>query len=314
VSSITDDTLSLEEGLHRIADAFSDSEKEFNTRKQELIIIGDFIGGAALREQIWNYLAVCETTDDEKIEYYREKLVALVEESYRNPNEKLNLELDDLWRKFHTAFSEHFAIKHDSVMKSHYLQDTFKEILAGDQWWEFTNLSRLTIFQKVYWKEAQKINRQIKDLNCRFEVTEMLKGQPFCACSFNLAQIREWENLPAAFEEIIMRGRRSYRRILQMLSQTIISSVEHFASENTDEDFSKAAAHLIEIFSQGKEIPLLNNHELVILQRIFESLPTSPLVSILPPAEDSFLSGEELRLQVNDWLDNLPSEPVLMKF
>jgi len=142
----------------------------------------------------------------------------------------------------------------------------------------------------------------------------MLTTQPFCACSFNLAQMWEWENLPLALEEIITRGRRSYRRILQMLNQTIVTSVEHFANENTDEEFLEATFNLIEVFKNGKEIPLLTNHELVILQKIFEALPTSPLVSISPPAEESFLSGEELRFQVNDWLDNLPSEPVLLKF
>ena len=314
VTAISDDSLPLEEGLHRIADAFSDSEKEFFTRKKDLIIIEDFISGAAMREKIWNYLAVCETTSDERIEDKRERLVALIEEGYANPNEKLNTELDDLWEKYHARFSEHFAIKHDSVMKAHYLQDKFKEILQSDEWWEFVSLSQLTIFQKVYWKEAQRIHRQIKDLNCRFDVSEMLKTQPFCACSFNLAQIWEWENLPSALEEIITRGRRSYRKILQMLSQTIITAVEHFAGQHNDEDFLNAAVRLIDIFKDNQEIPLLSNHELVILQTIFESLPTSPLVSVRPPTEESYLSGEELRFQVNDWLDNLPSEPVLMKF
>jgi hypothetical protein len=73
----------------------------------------------------------------------------LIEDSYANPNKKLNEELGGLWSDFHSAFSEHFTVKHDSVMKSHYLQDKFKEILESDEWWEFVNLSRLTIFQKL---------------------------------------------------------------------------------------------------------------------------------------------------------------------
>jgi hypothetical protein len=314
VRAICEDSLALEKGLNRIADAFSDSEKEFFTRRKDLTIIEDFIGGAGTRDKIWNYLAICEATGDEKIEQRRAKLIRLVEDSYANPNKKINAELGSLWSDFHSAFSEHFTVKHDSVMKSHYLQDKFREILESNEWWEFVNLSRLTIFQKTYWKEAQRIHRQVKDLNCRFDVTAMLKSQPFCACSFNLAQIWEWENLPSALEEIITRGRRSYRKILQMLNQTIVASIENFAAENTDEEFLNAAINLIEIFKEDKEIPLLSNHELIILQRIFESLPTSPLVLVKPPAEESFLSGEELRFQVNDWLDNLPSEPVLLKF
>ena len=314
VRAIANDSLTLEKGLNRIADAFSDSEKEFFTRRKDLAIIEDFISGAGTREKIWNYLAICEATNDEQIEQRRAQLMRLIEDSYANPNKKLNEELDGLWSDFHSAFSEHFTVKHDSVMKSHYLQDKFKEILESDEWWEFVNLSRLTIFQKTYWKEARRIHRQVKDLNCRFDVAEMLKTQPFCACSFNLAQIWEWENLPSALEEIITRGRRSYRKILQMLSQTIVASIENFAAEHNDEEFLNAAVNLIEIFKDNREIPLLTNHELIILQRIFESLPTSPLVSVKPPAEESFLSGEELRFQVNDWLDNLPSEPVLLKF
>lgn len=314
VKAVLDDTLSLEEGLHRIAEAFSDSEKEFHTRRKDLIVIEDFISGAAMREKVWNYLAICETTQDEQIEYQREKLIALIEDGYANPSSLLNRELETLWSKYHRRFSEYYAIKHDSVMKSHYLQKKFKEILEGDEWWEFVNLSHLSIFQKVYWKEAQRIQRQVKDLNCRFDVVDMLQTQPFCACSFNLAQIWEWENLPSALEEIITRGRRSYRKILQMLSQTITSSVEHFARENKEAEFSEAAAHLLEVFRHNAEIPLLTNQELVILQKIFEALPTSPLVSVSPPAEESFMSGEEVRFQVNDWLDNLPSEPVLLKF
>jgi len=36
-------------------------------------------------------------------------------------------------------------------------------------------------------------------------------------------------------------------------------------------------------------------------------------VTINFATEGSFLSGEELRVQVNDWMDDLPSEPVLLK-
>jgi len=314
VRAIADDTLSLEEGLHRVADAFSDSEKDFHSRRKDLTVVRDFISGADRREKIWNYLAICETTDDEKIEYYREKIAALIESGYAAPSDKINAELNELWHGCHTRFSEYFAVKHDSVMKSLHLQDKFKEIFESDEWWEFAGLSRLTIFQKIYWKEAGRIQRQVKDLNCRFDVREMLKTQPFCACSFNLAQMAEWESLPVALEEIITRGRRSYRRILRMLDQTVIAAIQSFAAADTNKEFTEALQHLTEMFGEGREIPLLNNQELMVLENIFDILPTSPLITIKPPTEESFLSGEELRHQVNDWLNNLPSKPVLLKF
>jgi hypothetical protein len=63
VRAIANDSLTLEKGLNRIADAFSDSEKEFFTRRKDLTIIEDFISGAGTREKIWNYLAICEANE-----------------------------------------------------------------------------------------------------------------------------------------------------------------------------------------------------------------------------------------------------------
>ena len=191
ISTILDNSISLEEGLYRIADAFSDSEKEFFVCTKDLVVLEDFINGVEIREKVWAYLAVCETTQDEKTEYFRAKLSDIVEESYTNPNEILNREMENLWQTFRPRFAEHFALQHDLIMKSHHLQAQFDEILQSDEWWEFENLSRLTVFQQVHRQEVQKIRRQFRELDCRFDVREMLKTHPFCACSFNLAKIEE---------------------------------------------------------------------------------------------------------------------------
>ena len=58
VSAILEKTVSLEEGLHRLADAFSDSEKEFLARSNDLVILEDFINGIGKRNQIWSYLVL----------------------------------------------------------------------------------------------------------------------------------------------------------------------------------------------------------------------------------------------------------------
>lgn len=312
-AAILDDTVSLEEGLHRIADAFSDSEKEFSARRDDLVVLGDFIKGVGKRERIRNYLAICETTEDANLEVTREKLVSVIEESYLRPNSRLNDEMENLWQNFHSQFADYFAMKHDLVMKSHLMREKFDEFRRSDEWWEFENLSRLTVFQKTYWKEARQHYRQLKELDCRFEVRTMLKTQPFCGCSFKLARSRHWEELPAALEETVARGRANYRGVLWKLKDTLVSLFEHFIVEMKDEDFTKTARHLIEIFKSTHPIPLLTNGDLVVLQKVFDDLPTAPLLQITLPSDESFLSREELRVQLNDWLEDLPNEPVLLK-
>lgn len=277
VGTILEEAVSLDEGLHRIADAFSDSEKEFFARTKDLVVLEDFINGIGKREEFLAYLAVCETTEDEKIEYFREKLLQLFDTSYSDPNETFNREVESLWQTFHTRFTEHFAVKHDLVMKSHHLQEKFDEIMRSDEWWEFESLSRFHIFPTARWKEAQNICRRLRDLDCRFEVREMLKTHPFCACPFSLQQIRDWEKLPQNLHETINQGRKVYRNGLQMLGDTLIPLIKQFAVENEIEEFSGAVEHLIEVLRDDAEIPLLTNEELIILQKVFETNAFSPV-------------------------------------
>ena len=312
-AAILDDSLSLEEGLHRIADAFSDSEKELETRQNDLRVLKDFIEGAGRREKIRQYLAIGETTDDENLESLRDQLVMLIETGYFNPSGEINARLDETWQKFHAQFADYFALKHDLVMKSHLTREKFAEFRRSDEWWEFETLSRLTIFQRTYWKEARGLYRQLKELDCPFDVRTMLKTQPFCGCSFSPARARHWESLPAALEETVARGRANYRGVLWKLKDTLVSLFEHFIEQEHDAEFTTTARHLIGIFKSNEPIPLLNNNDLVALQKVFDDLPTAPLLQIKLPGDESFLSREELRVQLNDWLEDLPNEPVLLK-
>ena len=271
VKLILDESISLEEGLHRIADAFSDSEKEFFGCAKNLIVLEDFINGAAKREKIWSYLAICETTQDEKIEYFREKLLKIIDESYANPSENLNREMENLWQTFHARYAEHFSIKHDTIMKSHHLQEQYNEILRSDEWWEFENLSRLPIAQQNYWTEAQKICRQFKELDCRFDVREMLKTHPFCACSFNLSKIRSWEKLPLKLQETIDDGRESCRNAVRSLSESLMPLIEQFSAQNKDNEFAEASLHLIKILEGSEAARFFDNNQLIILRKVFES-------------------------------------------
>ncbi|HXG85903.1 MAG TPA: DUF6079 family protein [Pyrinomonadaceae bacterium] len=276
-AAIVEDSISVEEGLHRIADAFGDSEKEFFAGTKDLVVLEDFINGVATRLKIKNYLTLCENTPDETIENCREKLSAVAEQSYLNPNEILNREMEELWKNFHEKFAAYFASEHDAALKSPQLKTRFDEILGGDGWWEFETLSRLPVFDKKYWNEAGSIRRRLTELDCRFEVREMLEIHPFCACSFNLTKSREWANLPAALERTIDRGRRNYMETLRLMGQTLILLIEQFAENNDEKEFAEAATHLTQILkSDGDHAPLTNN-ELIILQKTIEVLPAVQL-------------------------------------
>jgi hypothetical protein len=313
VESVLARAISLEEGLQRVADAFSDSEEEFYFCAKNLVVLEDFISGLGLRKRIWEYLALCEATKDENIEELRYKLLNLLEEVTTNPSETLNGELDRTWQGFFERFIDYFAIKHDTIMKSHLLQEKFDKIMVSDEWWEFENLSHLPVFHKHYWNKAQELCGHFKELDCGFDVKEMLKSHPFCACSFSLMQIEEWEKLPAALSEIIANGRRSYRKTLKILSETLIPLLEDFVSLGREAEFTTAAENLINIFSGKAEFRLLANNELIILNKVTQNMSSSPLLQVSLPNEAGFQTRSELQRQLDEWVIQLPSEPCLLK-
>jgi hypothetical protein len=313
VEEVLSDGITLEEGLQRVADAFSNSEKEFLDRTKDLMRLEDFINGADLRETVYEYLAVCEITQDETIEALREKLLEFINEMSIAPSEIVNRELERLWQLFQEKFSEHFAVKHDTVMRAHHLQEKFDEMMRSDEWWEFENLSALPVFQKNHWDRAEKICRRFRRLDCRIEVREMLKKYPFCACSFRISQMKEWENLPRDLTETVERGRQSYRKTLLILRETLVPLLVYLSEHTKQAEYAQAAANLVQIFERGGEIPLLSNAELIILEKAVKAMPASPMLNVEIPLESGYLNREEWREKFSEWLDELPSEPVLVK-
>lgn len=313
ISLISNKTLSIEEGIQRIIDSFFDSEKEFQRHSKELIILRHFIEGADLRQMIWAYLAVCESTPDEEIEALRERLFYLIGRGAASPNAEENVEIRLTWENFHTKYSDFFAAKHDTVMKSHFLQEKFDEIIKSDQFWEFENLSKLPIFQTHFRRKTDKILRQFAEFDCSFDVRENLKSHPFCACSFNLAKINEWESLPKTLFSTIEAGRKSYRRTLLMLSKVLVEKLESFARNTDNQEFVVAAADLIEMFEMKKAIPFLSMNQIIILGDVLENIDSSTLLEVEVPKIDGLQNSNEIRERFDFWLGELPEQPVLLK-
>lgn len=313
VESLIEGGISLEECVQRIVDAFSDSREEFLICSNKVTLLEDFVSAVALRKKIWSYLTICESSRDENIEGLHTTLLELVGKIAENPRASLNREVETLWQSFHSKFSEHFAIKHDTVMKSHHLQEKFDEIMRSDEWWEFENLSSLPVFQQKHWQGARRLHRQFRELDCHFNVRELLKDHPFCACSFRLSQVEEWENLPERMRKIIEEGRKSYRQTISLLTPVLIPLLQAHASSERLTEYSEAAANLANTLKNEQPLRLLSNAELIVLGKVLQSIPPNPLLSVALPTAESFVSREDLRAKLTDWLDKLPDEPYLLK-
>jgi hypothetical protein len=279
IKAALDGSISLEECINRIADTFSDSEEQFQRAKSELVVIDSFIKGTPSRAQILSYLSGCEVTDVDEIEEMREQLYQLVDGSYWNPSDASNRELGYLWIKFQRDFADHFAARHDAVMRSHSLQAKYHEILRSDDWWEFENLARISFFDPKPAAAIVDIQRKFDELDCNFAVREALQERPFCKCSFGIANERKWEALPETLSGAILRALRVYRRSLIEERQAISPLLQQIERESSDEVVSGAAAVLLNSLSKGEDMPRFSLAELHVLQR---ALGTTGDTSALP--------------------------------
>ncbi len=313
IGAFCDDTVSLEEALERIADSFSNSDSEFDVREKELVALVSFIKSASLRESIWAYLAVCEITRDDKIEEMRRSILDLMENGYNDPNVETNKEISNLWKDFHSAYADYFAIKHDSIMKSHQLQEKFDEFTKSDEWWEFESLSKMPPFQNVHWKEAQSILAQLRELDCSFDVRELVKSHPFCACSFNLSRISEWEQLPDRLADLVAAARASYRKTLKLIKPDLISRLEQFLKDEPDQEFAKLAVELKGLFEKDKNVEMFSTGQLIILHKVLNTGQPSKMVVTELPDKSGVHTAAGLSASLGEWLNTLPAEPVQLR-
>jgi hypothetical protein len=180
--------------------------------------------------------------------------------------------MDSLWENFHKQYTDYFVVNHDVVMKSQILQEQYDEIKRSDEWWEFENLSVIEALPDFYWKDVSDLCRRFKELNCRFNVREMLKTHPFCGCSFTLSQAEQWEVLPQTLNAKLAIGRAAYRKMLRKSNDVLFPLIREFAGNSRGEGFTEAADKLIQALSDDSETTPFDTTQLIILQDVCQSL------------------------------------------
>lgn len=293
IREILADTISLEDGLLRIADAFSDSETVYDSCKNDFTALEDFVNTVEKRGEISIYLAVCGATENSELENTREKLLQVIDKIYFNPDKTLSGEMDALWKEFHESYTEHFTINHDLVMKSQLLQEQYNEIRRSDEWWEFEGLASIDALPDFYWKEVREISGKFKELNCRFNAKEMLKTHPFCACSFSLAKANDWESMPQTLKEKLAAGRAAYRNILRNFSSDLNPLLEDFARRNQSEEITNSSRELAHALTSDSVSKPFDTTQLTIMKEVCSLLPGTASVEAKKVNSEVSYSVEE---------------------
>jgi hypothetical protein len=312
VASFISDSISLDESLNRIADAFSDSEAEFKQCSAELIVLEDFIKGVGTREKVRSYLSLCEPTNDSDLEGLRDSLAKIAETSYFYPSEKHNREMGYAWDKFRKSFTEYFAGHHDVVMRSKYLHEKFDEIKRSDKWWEFENLSTIELFEPTQWITAKKMIRQLRQLDCKADVRKMLLEQPFCICSFSLTKLEYWERLPQSLMSVIDQGLKAYREKLKEVSGELRQKLESFSAGALEQEVKEAVSNILAEIESDGSMRSFGGLEVKILQEILGRPDKGSLARISTFHVADVTNVDEFDSEFSSWVEEQTDEEMLL--
>ncbi|REJ78855.1 MAG: ATP-binding protein [Acidobacteria bacterium] len=310
LSAFFEEAISLEEALQRIADAFSDSEAEFEARKTDLMAVAGFIEWSDLRGRVINYLSVCEYLGDETIDGKRERIEALLIEGLSKPGLASVGELESAFEDFRRGYAEAFAAAHNRVVNAHDIEEKVDEILASDEWWEFSNLARMPIFGQDHFERACKIVRRLRGMKCVTNVQERIYERPFCDCSFRIRNADEWHLMPKELIAAMLQGSDSYKRTLSNASEVLAPLLESLSANSKDDAMRKAAESAIKKITAKGDSAMFDTLELQQLNRACEMIRKSPAVKAGFPNVPDLATSAELRDRLDSWASELPSHPI----
>ncbi|HMQ03452.1 MAG TPA: hypothetical protein PKD26_06015 [Pyrinomonadaceae bacterium] len=263
--------VSLEECLDSIFEAFSGSTSDLEKGEADLKTLESFVRGAALRDEVKTYLAMCELTADSDIEMVRERTITILNRATRQPSEDSNRELGYAWEKFRRSFSENFEREHLFAASHQERRQQLSQILKSDAWAEFEIVSRLPGFDRSAVSAIDGYRRRIHDGECTAKTTDLLERQPFCHCNFSLMLSEDLDHLPSALNDAINKGLVSFRVMLNRNAEDIIRSIEKFSDQIQDNETESACRGLASALKAGKDIPRFDDLQLKILTEVLRT-------------------------------------------
>ena len=307
------ETVSLEEGLQRVADAFQLSPEQFARNRQHLAQLASFIKELPRREERRAYLVLADLTGVDEIESARRELLTIANDVHNLLDAESVNRFELLWREFHARYTEHYAQAHDQVLREPLHRRRAEELTRTDDWQEFELLSGIKIFNRRYWEEANQLLERARRARCELPVRPQLESRPLCACGFRLMSASALSQLPQELADTVARGREAYRRTLLFMNTPLAIALDALARRD-EATVGERARSLSGTFAQSAAPAHFSAADIDLIKDAIEHIETPPPVRLrLPGSDYGLLTRDELRARLNQWLDDLPSEPALVE-
>jgi hypothetical protein len=313
IEATLSETLSLEEGLQRVADAFGDSLDQFKGNVSHLSKLKCFTAELKRREHVRAYLMTAEPTSVDQIESARRELQTLADDVHSLFLEASVNRFNLLWREFQAQYIEHYALMHDRTMGSTTGRRAIDQLTRSDEWRDFETLSQLSIVNRQYWDDALRLLAQARTIHCALPVRQILQHRPLCDCSFRLARVAAFAYLPQALEDATHAGRMAHRRTLALWCQPLAHALEALAQDELKSVMINRARALAGLLAQGKLPLLFTSSEVQLIETALQRTSLPPLRVTLPVNGHALLTRDEMAARFKQWLDDLPDYPAFVE-
>lgn len=277
IDNLLQDKVKLDNCLQSIADAFADSEEEFESKKKDLEALCECIGRLAERDKINSYLTLCEPTGDPEIEELRCALIEELASSYFESRNSNDAEFADRWETLKKLYSDLYVERHDSVTPSRERRARLDEFLSSDLWSTFADLSEIPWFGRHDVEVAMTSIRELRKTECSANVRELLQVQPFCVCSFRLTNTTDVDALINELESTVAKGMEYFRHKFLTERTSIELGLDSIKKIHSGEPLSKLN-EMASILLETKHFPTLNAKETQLLKTVTQRLERSALL------------------------------------
>jgi hypothetical protein len=307
-------SISLEEGLHRVANAFGNSIDNLARNRKWLTELESLFKELSSRTRARAYLSLAEPTGIDEIESARRELLTITADVHNLFDEESINRFNLLWHEFHARYTEHYARAHDETLHDDTRRQLIEAQTRSEEWREFEALSQLQLVNRRYWDEATALLERNARAECELPVQQLLAEQPVCACRFRLATVETLARIPQDLAEIVERGRAAYRRTLLFLSTPLAIALDALARKDVDTETARRARLLSGAFAQGSGPAQFSLADVQLIESALARMTAPPPVRLrLPLSDYGLLTRDELRARLNQWLDDLPNEPAVVE-
>jgi hypothetical protein len=188
--------------LQEIADAFCDSESEFDYKRKGLVILEGTVADSPEWERIWDYLTGCVILDNGHLSGLRSSIISVLSAHGDAQKDRC---ADD-WESFKSAYTAEYVRQHEAVRSGGNNRSKLDEFLAMDSWAKFSKLAAVPVFARRHMVRAQRVIREIRNLECSADVAAILESQPVCICGFEPGAVDEVNLLIARLGAIVNDG------------------------------------------------------------------------------------------------------------